>query len=326
MSACDHAWTVSGRWHLPVPGCEDPLRLVCPRCMEGRGIRCGTSRASRCEPCAATYRQRVAVVAESGHKVLGVRGLFITLTAPGTSAHYHADGRRCRCTPEGGVDLATWNASASARFNRFVQELSRKMGADIITFGDDGKRRRVRGLTYFKAAEVQRRGALHFHVMLKRLDGAPGRLSASLLRRVAVAHGFGHSVDVQRLEPGHAQYVAKYVAKASDERADVPWSRTGYAKPVNPHYKVVPSLGEVMDTRTNELVGPATVALFTTASYRTWSKARSWGRSMREVRADQQHHVLTLLALPAWAERQTSPGWAHLDVPIRSSALEAVPI
>lgn len=326
MSACDHRWTVSGRWHLPVPACEDPLRLVCPRCMEGRGIRCGTSRASRCEPCAATYRQRVAVVAGSGAQVMGVSGLFVTVTAPGAAAHYHADGRRCRCTPEGGVDLATWNASASTRFNRFLQELSRKMGADIITFGLDGKRRRVRGLTYFKAAEVQRRGALHFHIMIKRLDGAPGRLSRSLLRRVAVAHGFGHSVDVQRLEPGHAQYVAKYVAKASNERADVPWAGKSYEKPVNPHHKVVRHLGEVVDSRTGEIVGPATVALVTTATYRTWSKARSWGRSMREVRADQQHHVLTLLALPVWAERETSRGWAMLDVPIRLSAPESVPI
>lgn len=326
MSACDHEWTVSGRWHLPVPGCEDPLRLVCRRCMEGRGIRCGTSRSSRCEPCAATYRQRVAVVAGSGAEVLGVRGLFATVTAPGAAAHFHADGRRCRCTPEGGVDLATWNASAAARFNRFLQELSRKMDADIITFDAEGKKSRVRGLTYFKAAEVQRRGALHYHVMIKRLDGKPSRLSRALLRRIAVRHGFGHSVDVQRLEPGHAQYVAKYVAKASNERQDVPWSGKSYEKPINPHHKVLRARGEVVDVRTGEIVGNATPALVTVASYRTWSKARSWGRSMREVRADQQHHVLTLLVLPAWAERPTSPGWAHLDVPIRSSQPDAVPI
>lgn len=200
------------------------------------------------------------------------------------------------------------------------------MGADMVTFDAQGVRRRVRGLTYFKAAEVQRRGALHFHVMVKRLDGAPGRLSTSLLRRVAVAHGFGHSVDVQRLEPGHAQYVAKYVAKAADERQDVPWAAQGYERPVNPAHRVHRPSGEVMDRRTGELLGPAVPALVTQASYRTWSKARSWGRSMREVREDQQHHVLTLSALPPWSDRPTSPGWAMLDVPLRSSSEESVPI
>lgn len=361
---CTHEWTVAGRWHDVVPACESPLQLVCIRCQEARGVRCGSSRASKCQPCADTYRQRVAVVAGSGAEVMGVRGLFITLTAPGAAAHYHQDGRRCRCTPEGGVDLATWNVSAVARFNNFIRDLSREMGADIVFDDEAGKRIRIRGLSYFKAAEVQRRGALHFHVMVKRIDGTPAKLSVQLLRKLAVKHGFGHSVDVQRLEPGHAAYVAKYVSKASDQRVDVPWSGVSYQKPVNPHHVVrrvsalimdevtgavlgqagsaylalflAPGLvlvpfrpvrtgGMVVDTRTGLVVGAPLVALVSTASYRTWTKARSWGRSMADVRAAQQHYVLTVLALPAWSERPGARGWSCLPVPVRPDGAPPAP-
>lgn len=215
------------------------------------------------------------------------------------------------------MNLSTWNAEASGRFNRFIQELSRKMGADFLTYDAEGRARRVRGLTYFKAAEVQRRGALHFHLMIRRLDGKPFRASASLVRRVALKHGFGHSVDVKRLEPGHAQYVAKYVAKAADSRQAVPWIKT---KVVRDHvHEGDAATGEIFSTTTVE----RTVTSFD-ASYRTWSKARSWGRDMREVREDQQHHVLTLLALPCWSERSSSPGWSLLDVPRRESYLAAL--
>lgn len=322
---CVHDWTVTGAWVVgaplrpgdpssnrqPVAGCDAPLELACRVCGDCRGIRCGTSRASKCEPCAAVYRGRVGRVAGSG-LVVGVRGLFLTLTAPGAVEHYAPDGSLCGCTPVGGADLAEWNARASLRWNNFVRDLSRALGADYFV---DGRRRQ--GVTYFRAAEVQRRGALHYHVLLRRVDGRPVQVSKSTVRALAIRHGFGHSVDVQRLEPGHASYVAKYVAKSADERRDVPWRlwRTprGFRQDAETGLWVNPRTGEVRDPE-----------LVTSPSFRTWSASRTWGLGMGEVKADQQHHVLTLAELPRWKDRAVPRAWAALAVPVRpDSRVEA---
>jgi hypothetical protein len=275
------------------------------------------------------YRGRVARVAGSG-LVLGRQGLFLTVTAPGAAVHHIRPGVVCRCTPEGGVDLATWNPSAGKRFNRLLRDLSRFVGANVVTYDTAGKRHEVQGLAYFKGAEVQRRGALHFHILVRRLDGAPLAITATDFRRLAVAHGFGHSVDVQPLTAQHAAYVSKYVAKSANDRAVVPWSAPGWARPVNPAHKVVPvasveakgkhSKGRmlarsVVDRRTGEVIGPATPALVTRPGFRTWSAARAWGDTMATVRRAQQHFVLCMAELPVWASREASRGWACLDVP-----------
>lgn len=322
MGVCVHKWSVVGPWGGKVQaGCQAPLEMVCKVCQERRRIACGTSRASRCEPCSIVYRQRVARVAGSGLR-LGRAGLFATVTAPGMAAHHLRSGDVCRCTPEGGVDLAAWNATAGARFNRFIRDLSRFVKADIVTVDDDGVRRVECGLIYFKGAEVQRRGALHFHLMLARRDGAPLAILLTDFRALAVAHGFGHSVDVQPLTPAHAVYVAKYVSKAANERRDVPWSREGWARPANPDHRVVKVAARdvhgkrversVIDRRTGELVGPAVRALFTAARYRTWSASRRWGDSMASVKAAQQHWVLLTLTLPAWGETGAPPWWSDV--------------
>lgn len=334
MGVCAHKWTVVGPWAGPVQaGCQSPLQMVCKTCPERRRIACGTSRADRCEPCAIVYRQRVARVAGSGLR-LGRKGLFATVTAPGAALHYAGPGRPCRCTPEGGVDLATWNASAGARFNRLIQALSRFLNADVITVDENGHRRVECGLIYFKGAEVQRRGALHFHIMLVRRDGAPLAIRLSDLRRIAVEHGFGHSVDAQPLTGRHAVYVAKYVSKSANERRSVPWSREGWARPVNPAHRVVKIAScdvrgnhverSVMDRRTGEVVGPAARALYTAARYRTWSASRRWGDSMASVKAAQQHWVLLLSTLPAWRETGAPSWWSQVGgLPDRPDGLPA---
>lgn len=311
---CDHSWMVTGWWQgPPVEGCDQPLELACRTCDKRVGIRCGSSRRSRCEPCATVYRGRVARVAGSG-VVVGLRGVFLTLTAPGAVAHARPDGELCRCTPVGGTDLAAWNASAGTRWNNFVRDLSRYLGADYFVVDDEGRRRRRLGVSYFKATELQRRGAIHFHVLLRRVDGRPVKIARKKVRRLAIRHGFGHSVHVRRLEPGHASYAAKYVAKSSDERGDAPWvcwRAPGLRSP----WRVDQATGNIVHKRTGEVGGRA--RLCTRPTFRTWSCSRSWGTTMGEVREAQQHHVLTVAQLPAWSDVPADRAWGRLFGPPR---------
>jgi hypothetical protein len=75
----------------------------------------------------------------------------------------------------------------------------------------------------------------------------------------AIAHGYGHSIRLERVSAagGAAGYVSKYVSKACDERAEVPW--------------VNEATGEIMRAR-----------------YRPWSASRDWGTRMATVRDVQK--------------------------------------
>lgn len=152
----------------------------------------------------------------------------------------------CRCTPVGGVDLAAWNASHSSRWNHFRTRL----------------RQAHPSVQFFRGVEVQSRGALHDHAMVR--SDLP--LQKAQLRAMAMDAGFGHSVDLAPVAPGSKQaayYVAKYVTKATDARESVPW------------------LGDLVDVDTGEVsVGRVP------GRYRTWSMSREWGATMAAVRAE----------------------------------------
>jgi hypothetical protein len=287
-----HEWRYGGRDGLTAEdgltiGCEAPYRLVCG-CGEVRLARCGRSSTRVCGPCGGRSRGRVRHVASSGH-VDGARELFVTVTAPSWRPHFLPDGRACRCTGslssrKPSADLATWNASAGQRFNRLVMALRRELG----------------DVAYFKAAEVQRRGALHFHLLVRVPAGA--RLPIGRLRAIAIRYGFGHSVDVQPIQPHHAAYVAKYASKAAGERDDVPWNGWARVERIDRH------TGEV--TRGHRKVYRA--------SYRTWSASRDWGRLMRDVRRSQAHYEIVMSALPNWERFRVYPeGELVLSVPAR---------
>lgn len=172
---------------------------------------------------------------------------LLTLTAPGSEQHWHKSaGRMCECTPAGGIDLPRWNASHSRRWNHFRTVL----------------RRDVPQLEFFRGVEVQDRGALHDHAMV----WSPVALSVTGLRRMAIAAGFGHSIDLAPCAPGSrkaAYYVSKYVTKACDSRGSVPW------------------WGELVDYETGEVTEDVV-----DGRYRTWSMSRSWGKTMTLVRAE----------------------------------------
>lgn len=227
--------------------CDRPDWWGCVTCGERRLGRCGASSEQSCKPCAATYRRRVRRVAESGIRLPGHSPIMLTLTAPGDSAHKMPSGTLCRCTPTGGVDLAQWNASAGHRWNRFCQDLRRRWGFPA---------------QYFKAAEVQARGALHFHVLI-RIPAEGLNLTRREMREVrelAIDHGFGHEVDfVHDVNERAAGYCAKYASKAAGERGAVPW--------------------RTVNRQTGEVCSRG--------SYRTWTASRSWGLTIGAVKRAQ---------------------------------------
>jgi hypothetical protein len=155
--------------------------------------------------------------------------------------------------------MGAWNASASAAWNRLRLALSR-----------------VTDLEYFRAVEVQRRGALHLHVIVWSADP----LDVREVQELAIAAGFGCSVDLKPLRPEHARYVAKYATKGADARHVVPWRR----------------IVQVLDEETGELLDLVNCD----PTFRTWSSSRRWGLTMREIRAAHRAHVArSLVARPA---------------------------
>lgn len=203
------------------------------------------------------------------------RVYVLTLTAPGAHRHKYR-GQWCPCTPEGGVNLARWNGEAANRWNKFITDVRRSLGP----------------VEYFAAKEVQKRGALHFHVPL-RFD-RPTRVRLSKLRALAIRHGFGHELVLDELSEhldrgrGSADssswYVAKYVTKASGDREEVPFAN-----------------------RLTGEIGPG--------RWRLWTASRGWGLSMKRLRAIQaawyQNELLDPSTGSTLSERSSTGGGAE---------------
>ncbi|MGQ4374863.1 replication initiator [Streptomyces sp. SAS_267] len=160
-------------------------------------IRCNNRRATRCAACAEVYRKdtfHLVTAGLSGGKGIGPAvaehpRVFATFTAPSFGpVHNRPGGGRCRCRrlhADGDAELGTplnadrydyraavlWNAHAGALWARFVtylrQQLASRAGIGRSELRDCLK------VSYAKVAEYQRRGAVHFHAVI-RLDGPDG--------------------------------------------------------------------------------------------------------------------------------------------------------
>lgn len=119
--------------------------------------------------------------------------------------------------------------------------------------------RRVGALEYFRAVEVQKRGALHLHVIVWSADP----LVVGQVQELALAAGFGCVLDVQPVAAHHAHYVAKYSTKSVDQRDVVPWRR----------------IVQVLDVDTGELLDLVNAD----PTFRTWSASQGWGLTVRDV-------------------------------------------
>ncbi|MFF9309530.1 replication initiator protein RepSA [Streptomyces sp. NPDC014748] len=242
-------------------------------------LACGNRRASRCPSCAWTYAGdtyhliRAGLAGDDRRDIPAtVRDhprVFATLTAPSFGpVHNRPDHGACRCgtphapdAPELGTALAPdsysyagavlFNNHAGQLWQRFTTRLRRELAARAgLSRRDLAEHLRV---SYGKVAEFQKRGALHFHAVV-RLDGPegpgmppPAWATVDLLTdalRAAAAHSYtsvsvpaaedqpartfrwGRQLDVRPVkafgegsditEQAVASYVAKYATKAAE--------------------------------------------------------------------------------------------------------------
>ena len=246
-------------------------------------VACKDRRAVLCPSCSYLYKADAWIVVSTG--LIGGKGvpasisdhprLFLTLTAPsfGTVHARKSDGscqpgrlRFCKhgrvqaCSrrhdvadPEIGsplcdfchrfADAVLWNAESSRLWNRTFEQIRRRLAIALgVHFEELAQHAR---LNYLKVAEFQRRGLVHFHVVL-RLDGPgepfsppPPDLTKELLANIihSVAKEFsvlgprgsiswGRQLQVtdastlDRDDLRIAAYVAKYATKSADGSLD----------------------------------------------------------------------------------------------------------
>ncbi|WP_037568570.1 replication initiator protein RepSA [Phaeacidiphilus oryzae] len=245
-------------------------------------LACGNRRASRCPSCAATYAADTYHLVRAGlvgDNTKGVRAevrdhprVFATFTAPSFGpVHNRPVSGRCRCGrqhAEDAVELGTpldpdrydypgavlWNNHAGDLWNRFTVQLGRSI-AERVGLPRSRLREHLR-ISYAKVAEFQRRGAVHFHAII-RLDGPEGTddpppawatpelLTEAILTAAPRAHitipgtadqpgtlaRWGRQLDIRPVrafgdgseltEQAVASYVAKYATKAAETTGTV---------------------------------------------------------------------------------------------------------
>ncbi|MFF4048914.1 replication initiator [Streptomyces chartreusis] len=240
-------------------------------------VRCNNRRATRCTACAETYRRDTYHLITAGlrggkgtsERVSAHPRVFATFTAPGFGPVHNrpSGGRDCRCgirhdeqdpalgTPHSpdtyDYEAAVlWNAHAGALWRRFSIYLRREV-AKLAGLTQRAFRDHVR-ISFAKVAEYQKRGAVHFHAVI-RLDGPEGgdtspptwataELLADAIRAAATAtriggpevdgrthtFAFGRQLDVRPIrsadfddgqeltEQAVAAYIAKYATKGAE--------------------------------------------------------------------------------------------------------------
>ncbi|MFB9637892.1 replication initiator [Streptomyces spiralis] len=240
-------------------------------------VRCNNRRATRCAACAETYRRDTYHLITAGLR--GGKGtpervavhprVFATFTAPsfGPVHNRPSGGRDCRCGArheEGDAVLGTpldpetydyeaavlWNAHAGALWRRFSiylrREVAKRAGLTQRAFRDHAR------ISFAKVAEYQKRGAVHFHAVI-RLDGPEGgdspppawataelltdairaaattaRVDGPMIDDQAHTFVFGRQLDVRPIrsadfddgqeltERAVAAYIAKYATKGAE--------------------------------------------------------------------------------------------------------------
>ncbi|MFJ6393615.1 replication initiator [Streptomyces sp. NPDC091972] len=161
-------------------------------------VRCNNRRTTRCPACAEVYRRDTFHLITAGLR--GGKGtpeqvgthprVFATFTAPGFGPVHNrrTDGRPCRCGHHHDQDDDTlgtplnpdtydyeaavlWNAHAGHLWRRFSIYLRR-----VVAKRAGLSQRRLRDharVSFAKVAEYQKRGAVHFHAVI-RIDGPEG--------------------------------------------------------------------------------------------------------------------------------------------------------
>ncbi|MEU6540816.1 replication initiator [Streptomyces sp. NPDC047000] len=240
-------------------------------------VRCNNRRTTRCAACAEVYRRDTYHLITAGLR--GGKGtpeqvathprVFATFTAPGFGPVHNrrTDGRPCRCGTRHDQDDAVlgtpldpdsydyeaavlWNAHVGALWRRFSiylrREVAKRAGLTQRAFRDHAR------ISFAKVAEYQKRGAVHFHAVI-RLDGPEGgdtpppvwataelltdaihaaataaRIDGPVIDGRAHTFVFGRQLDVRPIrsadfdggqdltERAVAAYIAKYATKGAE--------------------------------------------------------------------------------------------------------------
>ncbi|MEU9339087.1 replication initiator [Streptomyces sp. NPDC048290] len=240
-------------------------------------VRCNNRRTTRCPACAETYRRDTFHLITTGLR--GGKGtpeqvathprVFATFTAPsfGPVHNRPSTSRPCRCgthhdqdDPRLGTPLdpttydyesaVLWNAHAGALWRRFStylrREIAKRAGLPQRRFREHAR------VSFAKVAEYQKRGAVHFHAVI-RLDGPQGgdtpppswatadlltdairtaatktRVDGPTIDRRTHTFTFGRQLDVRAIrsadfndgqeltERAVAAYIAKYATKGAE--------------------------------------------------------------------------------------------------------------
>ncbi|MDH6139593.1 hypothetical protein P3T35_001593 [Kitasatospora sp. GP30] len=285
---------------------------------ERLAVRCGNRRVTRCPACSRLYQGDTFHLVRAGltggkglpETVSGHPRLFVTLTAPSFGRVHRAttDGELCRsrrsasrcqhgqptgCAAVHAADdplvgsplcpacydypgQVLWQAHAGRLWNRFTDQ-TRRAVATAVGVPRAQLRQHVI-VSFAKVAEYQKRGAVHFHAVV-RLDGpgGPGSLPPSwvsallledCLRHAAAgvyveappsaAYGdvvlrWGEQLDIRPIrgfaddealrDDAVAGYVAKYVTKSAEVAGAVDYPITSAADipglAVSPHVRAL---------------------------------------------------------------------------------------
>lgn len=233
--------------------CQRPVLVRNTATQDQISVRCGNRRRSACPPCAALYRGDVSALLRQGALDQGTgRFLWLTITAPSFGSVHsipnagsrwtQTKGHQCRCGTAHNaedeylrgvpLDPSSYDYDGQVRWNQQAPRLfSRTMDALSGCLGER--------LQYFKVAEFQYRGCVHFHVIARIADEAAveyqldrsGRKRASELEAVIRAAGihpggdrrsaqlsWGNQVIAEVIEVRHkenktARRLLGYVAK-----------------------------------------------------------------------------------------------------------------
>lgn len=231
--------------------CCNPVEVI-NESSEVLVVRCNSTRERMCLFCAGIHRKNLRTVVSSGLPWLDsdkpLWTSFVTITAPGVdrlpwakelcvvmSDHVCSGNLGCRSDP---WSTALWNLETKTTWNHFVTELERELGIDV---------------PYWKSWELQKRGALHLHALMRH-EGISKADFEVAVREIASVWGFGEQIVIKAVTQANRAefgvYVTVYVTKGSD-------------------------LGLTFNELTGELKQ---------GGYRPWSASRDWGLSMADVK------------------------------------------
>lgn len=229
----------------PCGPCEHPIRLVRSDLASGEPaadrvlyVRCGSRRAVICRHCARLYRRDALLIAESGYRP-ATPYTVLTLTAPGFGPQHHvAFARPRRCTPRrrcpnchaevpvcrrvhraddacaGAPVCDCFDYFSAVRWNQHVSALFAETMRRL-----NALHRGTGRLDYLAVREVQRRGLVHLHIIIR---GALDERAARAVIADAEVAGcrWGANCDVSLVPADDRsnltrrfRYLAKYIAK-----------------------------------------------------------------------------------------------------------------